>query len=130
MTILTIQTNEPEAVVGLIYNDTLMGYEKWHAHRELSATIHKKIQKILSNQEKDWSDIDGIIMYKGPGSFTGLRIGFSVGNALALANGAAIVSNTGKNWVEQGIKRLKNGENEGVATPEYGAPANTTKPRK
>ena len=127
---MTIKTDQPEAEVGLYENAKNLGYQKWLAHRELSVTIHQKIRSLLNDQNKDWQDIKAVVVYKGPGSFTGLRIGFSVGNALAYGNGIPIVSAKGKDWIDQGISKLENGTNDKIATPDYGAPAKTTKPRK
>ena len=81
MLILTIRTDKPEAEIGLFEDNKQLAYEMWQAHRELSDTIHKKIEKLLKSQKKDWQNIDGIVCFKGPGSFTGLRIGLTVGNA-------------------------------------------------
>ncbi len=130
MIILTLRTDKPEAEIGLYDNNIRLQYEKWQAHRELSTTIHKKIKELLDLQKLDWQSIEGLVVYKGPGSFTGLRIGFSVANALSYGNSIPIVSSLGSTWVETGLKRLLAGENEIVAIPEYGSEARTTKPKK
>ena len=130
MIILTIRTDKPEAEIGLYDDEEQLGYTKWEAHRQLSATIHVKIKELLDASEKDWEDIEGVALFKGPGSFTGLRIGFSVSNTIAFAQNISIVSESGDDWIHKALERLKKGENEQVAMPEYGAPANTTKPRK
>jgi tRNA threonylcarbamoyladenosine biosynthesis protein TsaB len=74
--------------------------------------------------------IQGIVIFEGPGSFTGLRIGLSVANALAYGLNAPIVATQGDEWIEVGIKQLLNGANDGVALPEYGAPVHITNPKK
>lgn len=130
MIVLTIRTDKPQAEIGIYDDDKKLDYTSWQAHRELSKTVHVKIKSLLKAQKLGWEDIEGIVLYKGPGSFTGLRIGFSVGNTLAYANSAPVVSTTGHKWVEDGLKRLKNGQDEKVAAPDYGAPPKTTKPRK
>jgi tRNA threonylcarbamoyladenosine biosynthesis protein TsaB len=127
--ILTIRTDKPEAEIGLFENSKRLTYRKWHAHRELSATIHKVIKELLDQQNKDWRDITGIIFYKGPGSFTGLRIGASVANAISTASGTNLVSQNGEKWIELGIERLEEGKNE-TALPEYGSDPHITKPKK
>ena len=68
-------------------------------------------------------------MYEGPGSFTGLRIGMSVANALAYSFTIPIVAQSGA-WIEDGIRRLLAGENDNTALPEYGTPAFTTQSKK
>ena len=130
MLILTIRTDKPEAEVGLYEDDIQLAYESWQAHRELSVTIHKRIAELLKVQKKEWQDIKSIVCFKGPGSFTGLRIGLSVGNALALSLDVSIVSTEERDWIEKGIERLQKGDNEKIALPKYGTPVHITKPRK
>lgn len=43
----------------------------------------KLIDQALEEADISLSDIDKIIVMKGPGSFTGLRVGISVANALS-----------------------------------------------
>jgi tRNA threonylcarbamoyladenosine biosynthesis protein TsaB len=130
MTILTIRTDKSESEIGLYDNNDQLVYEVWHAHRELAETILKKIEEILSKSNISLSDIEGVVCFKGPGSFTGLRIGLSVGNALAYAQNIPIVTTEDPDWLEHGIEDILAGKNDKVAIPEYGADAKTTKQRK
>ncbi len=130
MLVLTIRTDKPEAEIGLFENDKQLAYETWEAHRQLSATVHTKTDSLLQGNNKKLQNIGGIVAFKGPGSFTGLRIGLSVANALAYGLNIPIISQEGDGWIEAGIKRLLEGESEPVALPSYGAPVFTTKPRK
>lgn len=130
MTILTIRTDKPEAEVGLFEDKQKLDYIKWQAHKELSVTLNTKIDEILNKLSKLLNDIEGVVVFKGPGSFTGLRIGMSVANSLSYSLDVPVVSATGENWVNEGLKRLQTGENEKTAVPEYGSPAATTPPKK
>lgn len=127
MIILTLCTDKPEAELGLYDDQEQLGYIKWQAHRELSATIHAKIEEILNELSKSLKDIEGIVVFKGPGSFTGLRIGLTVANALAYSQDIPIVAASGKNWLKDGIKNLQAGQNDQIATPDYGAPSQYNK---
>lgn len=129
MIILTIQTDKPEAEIGVYDDEKQLAYEKWQAHRKLSETIHNKIAKMLQLTDKDWQDVEGVVCYKGPGSFTGLRIGLTVGNALAYGLDIPIVSAAGKDWIDKGIKRLEKGDNEKIVLPEYGGGVFVTPPK-
>lgn len=130
MLVLTIRTDKPDAEIGLLDNNNQLAYETWTADRQLSVTIHKKIKALLEAQNKTWQDIGGIVCYKGPGSFTGLRIGLSVGNALSYGLEVPALSEQGKNWAKTGVKRLLNGENGPTMVPEYGRDVRITAPRK
>lgn len=130
MIILALRTDKPEAELGIFDDGKKIDYIKWQAHRELAETIHAKIDKILNKSSKSLSDIGGVVCFEGPGSFTGLRIGLSVANALAYANSIPIVAAGGEDWASQGIEKLLAGKNDNVAIPKYGSQPNITPPRK
>jgi tRNA threonylcarbamoyladenosine biosynthesis protein TsaB len=130
MTVLTLRTDRPEAELGLYDGQEQLAYTKWQAHLELSKTVHEEIKKILNKSSISLDDLEGIVCYSGPGSFTGLRIGLSVANALAYAQDIPIVAKTGQDWIETGIKDLQAGKNDKIALPKYGSPPNITKPHK
>ncbi len=130
MLILTIRTDKPEAEIGLYQDIDQLAYETWSAHRQLAETIHTKLQQLLGSANKDWPDIQGIIFFQGPGSFTGLRIGAAVANALAQSLHIPIVAKTGDKWLEKGLQSLARGDDQKIVIPEYGAPVRTTSPRK
>ena len=130
MLILTIRTDKPDAEIGLYKDDKKLDYKTWHAHRDLSVTIHQKIQDLLNAKGLTFHKIEGVVVYKGPGSFTGLRIGISVANALAYGLNVSIVSTTGKDWQTAGTARLEKGENEISAMPDYGSEPHITQPKK
>jgi tRNA threonylcarbamoyladenosine biosynthesis protein TsaB len=129
MLTLTVRTDKPEAELGLFENEVQLAYSRWEAHRQLAETIHQKLQKLLSDNIKELKDINAIVVYHGPGSFTGLRIGMSVANALAQSLHIPIVGETSEGWIAAGQKRLQNGGNEHTALPEYGADPHITTPK-
>lgn len=48
------------------------------------------IKKILGKNKVAFSDLEGIEVEKGPGSYTGLRVGVSVANALGFSLGIPV----------------------------------------
>lgn len=130
MLILTIRTDKPEAELGLFDGETKLGYIVWQAHRQLAETIHQKIKELLSEQDRKLYDLEGVIVFKGPGSFTGLRIGVSVANALADSLKLPIVAADGNGWIQAGCTRLAKGENDGLVSPDYGAEPHITEAKK
>lgn len=130
MTVLTIRTDKPEAEIGLYDDAEQVAYETWQAHRQLAETLHQKIETLLKSQKKDWPDITGIVAFQGPGSFTGLRIGLTVANALAASLEVPTVGTTAEGWQQKGIKALQTGRNDRQIIPEYGSPAHITLPKR
>ena|SRR5579863_3013561 len=134
MKVLVLRTDKPEAEVGVSDNERKLAYETWQAHRELSATINLKIEEIIGQASILANALEGIVVYEGPGSFTGLRIGITVANAMAYAHNIPVIASGGKNWIKDGIKKLEAGHppagGNKIALPRYGAEPNITKPRK
>lgn len=131
MLLLTLRTDKPEAEIGLFDGHTQLAYEVWHAHRELSVTLLSKIEALLQAQGKTRQDLEGIVGFAGPGSFTGLRIGLTVANTLAYGLDIPIVGIAHEeNWIQRGIDRLSRGERDAIALPEYGAPVHITQQKK
>lgn len=130
MYILTLRTDKPEAEIGLYKDSTQLSYETWEAHRQLAETIHLKIKTVLGNQKLSLNDVGGIVIYKGPGSFTGLRIGIAVANALANSLEAQIIGAEHEGWLSEGLPRIIKSETDTIVVPEYGALPNITAPRK
>jgi tRNA threonylcarbamoyladenosine biosynthesis protein TsaB len=130
MIILSVRTDKPKAEISLFDDTKLIGHASWEAHRQLAETIHAQLRELLTKQKKTWSDVEGVIIYKGPGSFTGLRIGMSVANALASSLKVPIVSMTGADWQEHSIREIMNGKNEKIVTPEYGSSPHITQQKK
>jgi tRNA threonylcarbamoyladenosine biosynthesis protein TsaB len=130
MIILALRTDKPEAELCIYDGLKQLAELKWPAHLKLAETLNTQIKNILNKSSISLSELQGIAVYKGPGSFTGLRIGMSVANALAYSQAIPIVAKGGSDWAEESIKVLLKGQNDKVAVPEYGAPPRVTKPKK
>jgi len=130
MIILAIRTDSPVAELYLYDDLSQLQHITWEAHRQLADTIHTTILDLLTKNNYLWNDIGGIVMYQGPGSFTGLRIGCSVANALASGLSVPIVGTTTDDWLSSGIQQLMGGANDKIIVPIYGAEANITLPKK
>lgn len=130
MKILTIRTDKPEAELGLYDGQNQIDYEVWQADRDLSLTILSKIKELLAKNKLEFQNLEGIVGFKGPGSFTGLRIGLTVANTLAYGLKVPVVGSDTEQWLEDGIGRLLSGDNEKVVLPGYGREPHITKPKK
>ncbi len=123
--IILLDTSTATCFLTVIYGETRQDFE-WQAGR----TLARGLLKFLEEKTGDLHDISGIGVMRGPGSFTGLRIGLTVTNTLADSLNIPIVGATGEDWRETALKKLRAGENEKIVMPEYGAAAHITAPRK
>ena len=132
MTILGIKTDNPIAELYLVQEGSIIEKESLQAHRELSATVHSKIDVLLARAGFETKDIAGVVCFAGGGSFTGLRIGVSVANALAAALGVPVTAQTGSDWLETGVSHIRRGDVRvgAYVEPVYDRPAATTPPKK
>jgi tRNA threonylcarbamoyladenosine biosynthesis protein TsaB len=129
--ILTIRTDKPEAEIGIFAADgRQLDAHTWYAHRELADTLLTQLRDLLAGQQATFADITGVIVFRGPGSFTGLRIGITVANALAYGQSVPIVGAMGEDWISQGIEKLATHQNDKIILPEYGAEAHITVQKK
>jgi tRNA threonylcarbamoyladenosine biosynthesis protein TsaB len=104
--------------------------DEWQADRQLGDRLLGYLRGRLNDQGAMWDDITAIIAYRGPGSFTGLRIGLTVMNTIADSKQIPIVGETGDDWLEVALERLKSGQDDKLVMPLYGREATITKPRK
>ena len=88
----------------------------WESGRDLARDLLKYIHDRLEENGADWKDLSEIHFFSGPGSFTGLRIGACVVNALAEQLDIPLFD--------------QNGEKHEVIMPNYGREANISKPKK
>ena len=128
--ILLLDTSTSECRLSLYEGTKLLLKDVWQADRELAEGLLGYIQQKVAKQNKTLDDILGIGLMQGPGSFTGLRIGASVCNAIAADRNIPIVGTAGEDWQANALKRLMNGENDQIVLPDYGRPARITQPRK
>lgn len=113
----------------LDHEKELKEYE-WEAGRTLARDMLAYLRDKLAENNSDFSDIKGIGVNQGPGSFTGLRIGLTVLNTIANTYNIPIVGASGDGWLYVCRERLSLGESDKIVLPEYGGEANITKPRK
>ena len=127
--ILSLDTSTPVAKIGLYKDGEWVSYE-WEAGRTLAKELLGVLDEFLQKQGTQLADVTGIIGFRGPGSFTGLRIGLTVLNTLAYSQAVPIVGATGDQWQSEGLTRLDAGENDELVMPEYGGDPHITTPRK
>ena len=127
--ILALRSDKPEAELYLFNDGKKIAEIKWEAHRELADTLLSKIKEILVNNNVADNEITGIIMHTGEGSFTGLRIGTTVANAMSYSLGVPIVSTEGDNWINEGLGKITSSKPGNLVVPKYNAEPNISQPK-
>lgn len=128
--ILALRTDSAEAYIAIFNNGEVTIEEQWAAGRQLSVQLPSRLDDLLAKVGIQYDDLTGVVAYEGPGSFTGLRIGITIANAIAHTQGIPIIGSTGEDWLKQGIKKLPDAKVGSILSPTYGGEANITKPKK
>ncbi len=108
---LYLDTSTPETILRL--DDTEYRYT---FANDLAEKLLGFIKDKLQENNKTWQDISEITFMSGPGSFTGLRIGATIVNTLAHELDIPLYDHKGNKHP--------------VILPDYGRPANISKPKK
>lgn len=103
---------------------------RWQANRELARTMLDFLRSQLAQRGATLNNVKGIGAFRGPGSFTGLRIGLTVLNTWARTEHVPIIGASGEDWQQVCLERLNAGDDDQLVLPAYGSEAHTTKPRK
>ena len=128
MITLAIKTDTVLAELYLVDGVTEIGKVTWEAHRSLADTILSKIEELCSESGQSLSNISKVAIYEGPGSYTGLRIGMSVANALGSSLNVPIVAVSGDDWLLDSLSGLN--KEQKFATPVYGSEPTITEQKR
>jgi tRNA threonylcarbamoyladenosine biosynthesis protein TsaB len=91
MIILAIETTGPLASVAILYDHNIIKESINHTHYSHLEEIVPMIKAILWEKGLKKDDITAIAVSRGPGSFTGIRIGMATAKALAQVWGKPII---------------------------------------
>jgi tRNA threonylcarbamoyladenosine biosynthesis protein TsaB len=91
MMLLAVETTSAVATAALFRDGSLVEERAADAGKKHAETILPLIDELLEHNDVAISDINLFAVDIGPGSFTGVRIGVSLVNALAFATGKPIV---------------------------------------
>lgn len=129
--ILAIKTATGVAELRLLEENGQTAAEAdWPADRNLADGLLDHITRMIKKEGLVFSDLTGLIVFKGPGSFTGLRIGITVMNTLSYALAIPIVGADSNGWQKKGLHVLRAGQNHRLVMPEYGAEVRITPPKR
>lgn len=92
MIVLSIDSSSKVATAALLNNDEILGEYVINNKREHSVLLMPMIENLLKDCNLSIDDIDGYVVSKGPGSFTGLRIGMATIKGLSFGSSKPYIS--------------------------------------
>ena len=92
MLVLSVDSSYSTATCALIKDDKILAEINLNDKKQHSVILMRLIDSILKEYEININDIDAFIISRGPGSFTGLRIGMATLKGLAFASKKPLIS--------------------------------------
>lgn len=89
--LIAIDTATDHASVALHDGFRVREEQTWESPRRHTVELLPRLVSALEQVELGVAHISGVAVAKGPGSFTGLRVGVSVAKGLALARGVSLI---------------------------------------
>lgn len=88
--ILSIDTSSGQGGVAL-YDGRMLSTRSWPADRAHTTTLLSEIHHLLDRAEIGVRELAAVAIAIGPGTFTGLRVGFGVAKGFHLATGVPLI---------------------------------------
>ena len=132
MKLLAMNTAGKDAVIMIVIDGKIDTQQQWPSDRTLSDQLVGRIKSLVEESSITMSEIEGVIVHSGPGSFTSLRIGITVANTMSATLQVPIVGfgGAGNSWLDLGIDAFADNATSQQVLPNYGAEPNITNPRK
>lgn len=125
---LWLRTDNPQAEVILLSDDAdLIAQKTWHAHRSLGVDLLPTIIELLQANVVAPKELKSVVVYEGPGSFTGLRIGIAAANSIAYSLNIPVTGVDEKKW---NSKTIKSSSSDAWVLPQYGRQPHITQQKK
>jgi tRNA threonylcarbamoyladenosine biosynthesis protein TsaB len=92
MRVLSLDSSTEVASCAIVEDNKLLGEITYNNEKQHSIILMPMIDNLLTNLRLDLNELDGFVVAKGPGSFTGLRIGMSTIKGLSLGSNKPCVT--------------------------------------
>lgn len=88
---LFLDTSSKKLVVILVKDNKIIGFKELESINDHASHLVPFIDELLKDNNITTKDINKIFVVNGPGSFTGTRIGVTVGKVLAYSNDIPVI---------------------------------------
>lgn len=132
MMILFIDTTSLETKIALLNESgDFIDKSEWTSQYNQSEELILKIEELLKKNKAKKGNLEGIVVVAGPGSFTGVRIGVTTANFMALGLNIPVIG-VKKDQIDQITNIVKKHSSLGFnkpVMPIYDKKPNITKPK-
>ncbi|MBR6675111.1 MAG: tRNA (adenosine(37)-N6)-threonylcarbamoyltransferase complex dimerization subunit type 1 TsaB [Alphaproteobacteria bacterium] len=90
MLILSLDTSSSAVSVAVLDKENILAFQEQVMDRGQGEALVPMIAQVLEQAQKTPSDITGVAVAVGPGSFTGVRVGLSTARGIGLALGVPV----------------------------------------
>ena len=87
MRILTIDTANAYCSIAIIFAGKVIGKTQSSQINQQAEILFDMIEELLKKHSFSYNDFDAFIVTKGPGSFTGIRIGMAAAKGISMGTG-------------------------------------------
>lgn len=115
--ILAIETATRVCSVALFQNDRVVALRESTEENAHSRILHQLIDELLKECSININDIKAVAVSKGPGSYTGLRIGVSAAKGMCYAKDIPLISVNTLESMAYGIKNTVPAEENSIIIP-------------
>ncbi|ANE48904.1 hypothetical protein SY83_12945 [Paenibacillus swuensis] len=117
-----MDTSTSSMSVAVLEGNRMLEEVNSFAERNHSLYLLPIIQQLLGALNMQVSDLDGIAVGRGPGSYTGVRIGVTVGKTLAWANRIPVIGVSSLEALSYGSRGMCKGERGDALSNEWIVP--------
>ncbi len=107
MKILAVDTSTRHLTIAVTEGDKILSSRNVRPKKDLSLTITFDIERALQKANVRLSDLDAFVVGLGPGSFTGLRVGFSMMKAFIMVTEKPVVGIPSLDAIAMNVKTPK-----------------------
>ncbi|MEO8794948.1 MAG: tRNA (adenosine(37)-N6)-threonylcarbamoyltransferase complex dimerization subunit type 1 TsaB [Daejeonella sp.] len=116
--ILLLETATPNCSVALAENGVVLAFKELNEQNVHASHITLFVEEVMKDVGKKYSELNAIAISKGPGSYTGLRIGVSTAKGLCFALDIPLIAiNTLEAMAAGAVGMMKNQDKELIFCP-------------
>jgi len=107
--ILNIDSSMQESSVSLARNGSMLQHLTNSSQRDHAAFLHVAVKDLLAGSGIAAADLDAVAVTSGPGSYTGLRVGFAAAKGLSYALRKPLISISTTEVMAESVRTLHPG---------------------